>query len=71
MKQEKNAGEDALEWRDDNPGMYRKGKEVSPIDQQPVRQTTNHRDMDMYNHIQSCTISDMLNKILQLVNQRF
>ena len=53
MKQEKNAGKDALEWRDDNPGMYRKGKEVSPIDQQPVRQTTNQRDMNMYNHVQS------------------
>ena len=57
MKQEKNAGKDALEWRDDKPGMYRKGKEVSPIDQQPVRQTTNNRDMNkctiIYNHVQS------------------
>ena len=54
MKQEKNAGEDASEWRDNNPGMYRKGREVSPKDQQPVWQTTNQRDMNictiMYNH---------------------
>ena len=54
MKQEKNAGENVSAWRDNNPGMYRKGREVSPKDQQPVRQTTNQRDMNictiMYNH---------------------